>query len=43
MPVMEQHLTLRVANLTAFLRFQVGVVRGHEPQNGDPGNDRGTT
>ena len=40
MPVMEQHLTLRVANLTAFLRFQVGVVRGQEPQKGDPNTER---
>jgi len=40
MPAMEQHLTLRVANLTAFLRFQAGLVRGQEPRKADANNER---
>jgi hypothetical protein len=31
MPAFNEHLVLRVSNLTAFLRFDAGLVRGEEP------------
>ena len=36
MPTIKQRFAVRVASLTAFWRFEAGLVRGPEPSDGDP-------
>ncbi len=36
----KQRLILRAASLTAFLRFEVGLVQGREPQEADPAAEK---
>ena len=35
MPVVKQHFAMRIASLTAFLRFEAGLVQGQELEEGD--------
>ena len=40
MPAVKKRFALRIASLTAFLRFEAGLVRGNEPREGDPNTER---
>ena len=40
MSSVKQRLSLRISSFTAFLRSEVGLVRGQEPQEGDPESER---
>jgi hypothetical protein len=40
MPSVKQRFIFSVANLTAFLRFEVGLVRGREPQETVPAREK---
>jgi hypothetical protein len=40
MPAVKEQLSLRIANLTAFLRFELGVVQGQQPQEAATDNEK---